>query len=249
MYTNLPISTLNPGLVVLLVDQSDSMRQAYGHSTKMAVAAEAVNRCISDIIIMCMSGVKIKDRCHIVVIGYGAATKILVAGRPGALSQSMKRRDTDPPVWVEAEADNGTPMNAAFDEAARVINAWTAQCPDNFPPIVINITDGVPNDVAATVTAAEGVLATGTSDGATLLLNAHISDAGAAEIKLPSDESTLSDSYARLLFGISSVLPPKIHEAAASAGFTPGPNARGFVMNAKVDTLVKLLVFGTSVAR
>ena len=46
------------------------------------------------------------------------------------------------PIWLQPEANNGTPMHEAFERAADIVQRWCNDKPDAFPPIVINITDG-----------------------------------------------------------------------------------------------------------
>ena len=56
-------------------------------------------------------------------------------------------------------------MEQGFRFAGDLIRAWIAENPDNFPPIVINITDGEPNNSAQAETAAQGLLDLTTTDG------------------------------------------------------------------------------------
>jgi uncharacterized protein YegL len=266
MYEKLPIGTHQPGLVLILIDQSQSMTNPYGRTSKKDFAALAVNRCIYEIMNACQAGEMVKDRCTIGVIGYGKVTEVLVGGKPSELEALVQRIqvlrkkvpdgagglteiDQKLPIWVEAQADNGTPMEEAFDLATQLIQAWISENPHNFPPIVINITDGEPNNRSQAETAARRLLSLATSDGNVLLLNAHIADAAAQEIKLPSNENGLPNDFARLLYQISSVLPQPLLREARNAGFEPDDNARGFVMNAGAETLTKLLVFGSAPAR
>ena len=157
--------------------------------------------------------------------------------------------DTELPIWVEPEADNGTPMDRAFDLCGELVKPWIKEHPNDFPPIVINITDGEPNNPEATESSAEGLRNLATKDGNVLLLNAHIADSTAQEIRLPADEVGLPNQYARLLYRMSSVLPKPMLDAAWNVGFAPDQYARGFVMNAGPETLTKLLIFGTDIAQ
>ena len=68
-------------------------------------------------------------------------------------------------------------------------------------------------------------------------------------IEFPEDEAGLPDDFARLLFRMSSVLPPKLVEAAKSDGFAVGPHSRGFVFNADLVAVIRFLDIGTRVAR
>jgi hypothetical protein len=198
------------------------------------------------------------------VIGYGKVTKPLLGGYPSKLhlqakgKQILKKKisdgagglieiDTELPIWITPEAENGTPMDKAFDLCSELVKPWIKQHPANFPPVLINITDGEPNDAGAAESSAEGLRSLATKDGNVLLLNAHIADSAAQEIKLPGDETTLPNQFARLLYRMSSILPRPMLAAAKNVGFAPDHEARGFVMNAGPETLTKLLVFGTDI--
>ena len=80
-YSNVPIGTSNPGYIVILVDQSWSMGEDYGNGTKAEVAALAVNHILEELVLVCLAGDKIRDRCHVSVIGYGEQVESVVDGR------------------------------------------------------------------------------------------------------------------------------------------------------------------------
>jgi hypothetical protein len=92
---------------------------------------------------------------------------------------------------------------------------------------------------------AEAVRTLGTVDGNVLLFNLHLSSHPGAPILYPENESSLPDQFARQLFQMSSLLPPHIREAARSAGYSVGPQARGFVFNADIVEVIKFLDLGT----
>jgi hypothetical protein len=140
-------------------------------------------------------------------------------------------------------------MGKAFEMAAELVEAWTRDNPDNFPPIVINITDGVPDDAEAAKQAAQRLAGFGTSDGKVLIYNCHIAESGGPEIKLPAGSASLTDPYAKLLFDMSSGIPQELFPLAQNAGLTPQDGSRAFVMNASPETFIKLLTFGSAKAR
>ena len=86
-------------------------------------------------------------------------------------------------------------------------------------------------------------------DGHVLLFNAHLSDKQNNPIEFPQDESGLPDDFARLLFRMSSELPPKLMEGAKGSGFAVGPKSRGFVFNADLVSIIRFLDIGTRVAQ
>ncbi len=258
-----------PGLILMLLDQSSSMAD----SKKADIAAAAVNDVIYEIMLASRSGDQIKDRCFIGVIGYGESIVPVVGGNISQIAANPIRTEvvdklipdgahghvsveTEIYVWVEPKAQNGTPMAEALEKAYSLTQTWIGDNPDSFPPMVINITDGEPSDfdkntgtAPKTTAAAARLMELETTDGKLLLFNAHISGTAAAEIQLPNSDAGIDNKYAMLLFGISSVLPSRLLEEAMKGGLSPELGARGFVFNAGAETLIKLLTFGSSVAR
>lgn len=137
-------------------------------------------------------------------------------------------------------------MAKAFEMAAELVQAWTRDNPDNFPPVVFNITDGVPDDAEAAKQAAQRLAGFGTSDGKVLIYNCHIGNETPKFI-LPASDASLTDPGAKLLFELSSILPQELFKLAQNADLNPQEGSRGFVMNASPETLIKLLTFGSVV--
>jgi len=260
-------SSSNPGLIVILVDQSYSMTESYIPNPKPMNKAEfasmAVNRVINEIIESNTNGELIKKRCFIAVIGYGNGVNMIAGEMLDNIANSPKRieklkkavpdgaggiieNDYNLPIWVEPVADNGTPMNTAFSEAGKIIKAWInerSKCP---APVVINISDGLPNDVEETRKEAQAVLNLASDDGNVLIFNAHISDVSLGKVILPNDKNVLKDENAKFLFDISSEIPESMFIAANNCGLNPIKGSKGMVFNADAEALVKLLNFGSS---
>lgn len=263
----------NPGYIVILMDQSGSMVDPFGGGSKAEECAKAVNRVLKELGMACTSGTEVKNRCEISILSYGKSGNTIVNGFSGNLASQavvtmpelvanclridkVKRRvpdgagglveiDYDFPVWVEPAAIGGTPMAEAFQEAYNLVSNWTQSHRSSFPPVVINITDGEPNDKSKAKTAALQLSQTGTDDGNTLILNAHISTKMGGKVELPSSENGLPDSNAKFLFNISSQLPQVMLDIARGVGFEPSNGARGFVYNADAEVMIKLLDIGT----
>ena len=151
------------------------------------------------------------------------------------------------PLWLEPRASGKTPMCAAFHAAYEVICGFVAQHPACFPPIVINITDGMATDGDAAhllqiATAFRGVAS---QDGNVLLFNTHVSARGERPVLFPTDESNLADDYARLLFHMSSPLPPAMLRQAQIQGESIPNGAVGFAFNADLASVIMFLDIGT----
>jgi serine/threonine protein kinase/uncharacterized protein YegL len=206
------------------------------NKTKAQGVADAINRLMETLITRCSKGDYIADRYLIGVIGYGGEVGLgfpidalaggvlqpvsLIDKNPLRVEERIRRRDDGTgrlleervmlPTWVEPKATGKTPMCAAFQAAYEVICGFVTQHPACFPPVVINITDGAATDgdaeqVLHWAMALRGVAS---QDGNVLLLNIHLSSRGERPILLPSNGLNLPDDQARLLFRMSSPLPP-----------------------------------------
>jgi len=243
--------------------------------TKAKECAMAVNRVLREIVLACTDGDEIKNSCDVSVLGYGEKENEAVNCFSGPLAQKpiasiqeltehclrverIKRKVSDGagglveiddqfPIWIEPVSVGATPMTEAFEKATELTSSWVEKHPDSFPPIVINITDGEANDPATAKAAAEALSQVQTNDGNVLLINAHISGGMESEIILPAslEDLPVKGSYVKFLFELSSQLPPLMLERASAAGWEPSPFARGFVFNAKLETLIQLLEIGT----
>lgn len=161
-------------------------------------------------------------------------------------------------IWVYPHSEWNTPMVAAFGMAHRLLKEWCGKYKGQpcYPPTVIHITDGEATDgnAAELTRAADKLKALGTIDGNVLLLNVHIGGAGAQPVLFPARADELpQDRYARLLFEISSPMPPLYREEIA---LTTGrnlreeslPPVRGMAFNANMTDLVRMMNIGTATA-
>ncbi len=140
---------------------------------------------------------------------------------------------TEQNIWIPEKAAGVTPMYGALGKALSLVEWWCRQKRgrESYPPTVINITDGEASDCTGddVRTIAAQIRATGTSDGATILMNIHLARAGegAMPVLFPSSLQELPEiRYARLLWDISSEMPvccndmiEGMHKGAASPPF------------------------------
>jgi hypothetical protein len=270
------ISRTNPTALVFLLDQSSSMLEPFGSQPEKRKAdgvADALNRLLQNIVLKSAKADGVRDFFYIAMIRYGGRvesafegplagsalvpisrlannplrlevrTRKLDDGAGGVLEQSFKF-----PVWFEARPTGRTPMCAALRQAREYLRVFLGAHPNCYPPIVINITDGQPTDGDPREETKE-LCSLASSDGNVLLFNAHLSDKQDRPIEFPADEAGLPDQFARLLFQMSSPLPPKLLEAARADGFPTGPRSRGFVFNADLVAVIRFLDIGTRVAQ
>ncbi|HTU90482.1 MAG TPA: vWA domain-containing protein [Gemmataceae bacterium] len=270
------INRTNPTCFVFLVDQSNSMLKPFGSQPdkqKAEGVADAINRLLQNLILKCAKSDGIRDYFYVGVIGYGSkvvsalggglAGQTLVpissiANNPLRVEQRIRKVDDGAggileqrfkfPLWVEAKAAGRTPMCEAFKLAKQYLEVFLGRFAGCYPPLVINITDGMATDGDPRQDA-QALQKLASSDGDVLLFNAHVSTAQTLAIEFPSAEAALPDNFAKLLFRMSSKLPARLFDAARADKFPIQPEARGFVFNADLVSVVRFLDIGTRVAQ
>ena len=245
---------------------------------KMDGAADAVNRILDAISQRCSQGMDVRDYFDIGLITYttdAVGQTNLGSPLPGTTPEQpflpvsevvdaaeveerqVRESDGDGgitevtkklPVWLRPTAGYATPMCDALSAALNALSAWTAQYPDSYPPMVINVTDGAASDGNPESLARE-IMALRTNDGNVLMYNAHLSEVSAMPVQYPSEESEVPpDAYAAQMFRMSSVFPDPVVEVAAGMSLPVTQGSRGYVYNADMVTLVQFLDIGTRAA-
>ncbi|NBB84676.1 MAG: VWA domain-containing protein [Bacteroidetes bacterium] len=241
--------------------------------SKARVLADTVNKLLQNLILRCAKEDGVRDYFHVGVIGYGqrvqpvvrpapdqGATDVLIpishlAEQPLRMEQRTKevpdgsggvtKRRVQTPIWFDPQAKNGTPMCQALDLAAQTMRDWIDLHPHNYPPIVLNVTDGEATD-GDPLQYAQQVRSFATDDGDVLLFNIHLSESEAPAVELPDAMGELpDDEYARQLYQMSSTLPFSMRAAAEQEGYRVTLDTRGFVFNADPVALVRFLEIGT----
>lgn len=266
------INRRRPACLLLLIDQSYSMSEQWGQNgpSKADALAMSVNRLLGNAVIQCSKGDnRILDYFEVGVIGYGADVRFALHGASGErpllpISEvgnnpqrvdEVMRKEPDgaggiiqvamaTPIWVDPITNGATPMVEALGVAEELLTAWAAEHPASFPPIVINLTDGMSTDGDPQPVASR-IRSVKTNDGPALMFNVHLSSASMAEVLLPSSQDTLPDDFAARLFAMSSELPVQMAEAASTLGYRLQPGARGFLYNAQATSVIEFLDIGT----
>jgi len=198
------ISRTDPGCIVFLLDRSDSMKQQWGSSQETLAegAARALNEILLEVCFRSQGEPgKARHYFDIGIFGYGmrpvaggegveSAFGGALAGRPmvglpelrdkpiavrEVPSSDLGAPPSRVPVWVEPVYGFRTPMCQAMAVAGGHIYDWVTAHPASFPPIIINITDGMvtdsPNSGATLEEWARRLTSLQTSDGPALLFN------------------------------------------------------------------------------
>ena len=241
-------------------------------------AADALNRILDAVSQRCSQGMEVRDYFDAGIITYttdDAGEPDLGSAFPGtapdqpflkiseiadvARVEDRAVRESDGaggivevnrkfPVWLDPTALFGTPMCAALEAASTALEAWIADHPNSYPPMVINISDGAAGDGDPEPIASR-IMDMQTSDGNVLLYNAHLSGMSATPVQFPAAESELPpDEYAKSMFRMSSQFPEPVWQLAESMGLPAREGSRGYVFNADMVSLVQFLDIGTRAA-
>ena len=269
------ISRQNPGLLVFLIDQSQSMRRPWGSDFSRSLSqgtADAINHLLSDFIIKSTKAEGVRHYFDIAVLGYRGdkiesaiskksldelpipITEIADIARVEERSQEVEDgtggltiRSVKIKTWVDPIAEDNTPMCAALDKCYDMVSQWVTSHQSSFPPIVINITDGEATD-ADPEQSAERIKNLGTADGNVLLFNIHVSPSSPRILTYPVDDGSLPDDFAKRLFRMSSELPEVYVNMMNKDGYSAEKSSRGFVFNADLVALINAIDIGTRVA-
>ena len=269
-------SSKDPGLLAFLVDQSHSMSEYYPeYGNKASFTAYAINQCIFNVINANKNGLKVYDRAHIIIIGYGGkggdSVELI---RKGMLSdyannptrlEKVKQKisdgdrrsvetELDMPVYLEPVARGCTALGGALAMTLDEIIQFYAQHPNSPDAMIIDVTDGSPwtyerehkeADYASEM--AKCIMDYNTPNGHPLLLHAHIGT-GFPKYTYPGPDTVVRGRQANFLSKNSSVLPECYIPIASKFGISLVKGSRGFISNADPLALTNLISFGSSAA-
>ncbi len=265
------ISRMNPTAFLFLVDQSGSMNETMASErSKAQFVSDALNRTLTTLITRCTRADGTRDYFDIGVIGYGdnsvyngfqnelegaILNKIsAIEASPLRVEDRKKKIDDGAggiveetikfPVWFEPRASGGTPMCQAIIKAAEELVNWCDSHPESYPPTVLHITDGESTDGDPEMLALK-LHDIQTNDGSVVVFNCHVSSSGSTPIRFPSSENGLPDTYAKLLFRMSSLLPDHLIQYSQEKGFIVNFESKGFMFNADVPEIVDFFDIGT----
>jgi len=265
----------------------DLFFSADGEDYSVAHAAKHItDKCLFEIMRTCVSGNEIRPYVDLAIIGYStsirsATPKIPMEQLPFSVTELqnsyIKKNEIDDSnigdfskpryEWVEEISNGTTSMLAALQKAREIAEKWITNHRNSFPPMILNITDGVVTDdlefldrfqrgslgdlsTLPIVAAAKDIQKLATTDGNALLCNAHVStvDDEKSQITYPTNTQNIADSTAELMFEMSSVIPNTLLEAGKEMKLPIQSGSRLFLYNAEAHSLLNFLRFGTSAA-
>jgi len=275
--------------MIILIDQSSSMSELFfsadGEDYSVAHTAKHItDKCLFEIMRTCVSGNEIRPYVDLAIIGYGtsirsATPKIPMDQLPFSVTELQnsyiaKNEIDDSNVgdfskpryeWVEEMSSGTTSMLAALQKAKEITEKWIANHRNSFPPMILNITDGMATDdlvlldrfqhgtlgdmsTLDLVTTVKEIQKLATTDGNVLLCNAHVSPDEMSQITYPTNTQNIENPLAELMFEMSSVIPSTLLETGKEMGLPIQSGSRLFLYNAEVTSLLNFLRFGTSAA-
>ena len=225
-----------PGCVIILVDQSagavGDRDGGESRSTAEEIADEA-NRVICELGRMCRKGDRIVPRVHLSVLGYadGRVAQALpvtlarkdivpineVFENPLRIRIDREERydpdsgevvefDKRVPLWIEPAADGGRTTCAAFRLAAGLCATWISHHAQSYPPLVLNMTTGDPDD-GDLQQEADALRRLATDDG-NVLIGHWLFTVDHNETLFPSSLNDIeSEHRSNVLFNTASTLP------------------------------------------
>lgn len=229
--------------LVIAIDQSSSMAQEITMNSARVSKAQfvsiVVGELIDELLLRSRYDDIYRDYYDIAILGYSSnSVRSLLSDEVGfvtisELSQRLVERDfihfhstlldgtvaVVPhgfPKWVEPIANGSTPMCKMLECVTELLSEWCAQPQHrhSFPPIFVNISDGMSSDGKEhqLLEAAERIKQTSTADGNTIFVNIHISsDPQSPSLLFPSVSDIDADNrYAMLLAKMSSVIPQEM---------------------------------------
>jgi uncharacterized protein YegL len=275
--------------MIILIDQSSSMSEIFfrseGKDYSIAHTAKHItDRCLYEIMSTCISGNEIRPYVDLAIIGYGtsirsATPKIPMDQLPFSVTELqtsfVKKNEIDDsnvgshaPLryeWIEEISNGATSMLAALEKAKDITEKWITNHRDSFPPMILNITDGMATDdpiliervqygslgdlsTLPLVTIVKEIQKLATTDGNVLVCNAHVSPDEMSQITYPTNTQNIENPLAELIFEMSSVIPDTLVNAGVEMGLPVKTGSRLFLYNAEVTSLLNFLRFGTSAA-
>ena len=267
------MSTKEPGLLLVLADFSESMREPFAGNRDVAKAdalADVVNGVLSDFIDRNNVGGVIRERLDVAVHGYGmrggadgwsgtgpALEGILdrvpivsisdLADNPAEEIEVEDEEGFPVPraVWVTPQAYGTTPMRAGFKSARQTIAAWQRRPEARHLVLAVHVTDGISTDGDPSDQVEKLAAEVRGNGGELLMTNIHLSSDHRGKGVVFPDEADAAklDEHGQMLFRMSSPVPPIL---AHQLGTKPG--ARMMAYNATVEQFARVFEAGSSVA-
>jgi hypothetical protein len=268
------INRANPTAFLFLIDQSRSMNEKMdAGESKAKFVGDVFNKTLFQLISRCTATDGIRNYFDVGVLAYngdgvhcGFAGALdanslqpisSLAAHPLRIEQRKKRvpdgagglvdQSVKLPVWFESVSDGDTPMSEGFRKAAEWLVGWCNSHVNSYPPTMIHVaggpsTDGDPQQLA------EAIRHISTNHGQCLLFNLHVGTSGSASVIFPASETNLPDTYSKVLFRMSSLIPTHLLRPAQEKGYSASSESRFFGYRSGYEGLVNFFDIATRVS-
>ena len=160
-------------------------------------------------------------------------------------------------IWIKPKANGkNTPMISALKLCKEKLEEFIESRSDNLPPIVFNITDGLPTDLIEMnelIEVCSQIKKIDTSFGNTILFNCLLSNLSESRIRMPALnelEKINSNKYHETLFEASSILPDYILKEAyimfKEEKFNKNIPIKALTINTSPSGLLPIFKIGTN---
>ncbi|HEY4389396.1 MAG TPA: vWA domain-containing protein [Ktedonobacteraceae bacterium] len=223
LYTQ-PATSLNPGLIIYLIDASHSMNDLYNGTTKMDIINNALRNVIRDMVRRSMRDGIVQRRYKIAIIAYSTVAIDVLNGirdLPDVVKGGL------PMISAGGETDT----SAGFLVVEKLLQAHIEEFKSCPAPLVCHLTDALitADDPSSIV---KRIQAMTVRDGPVLVENVYVAD---NMLRTPVQDwhqwggvvrlHQLTNNYARLLFRLSSPIPEHYRQNINNYGYNLQPEA------------------------
>ncbi len=225
-----------PALLVYLLDCSSSMGDPFDGARRIDHVNEAIEKVLIRMVQRSTKGEIISPRYRLAMIAYSDRPQDILGGIETITNVAQRGKPRLSPMAL-------TDTASAFLYARDLLRQELPKL-DGYPaPMVIHLTDGQFNGADPEPIAKE-IMQMSNSDGNVLIENVFIgpdlthSPITKAETWVGiSSVDELKDSYAKMLFNMSSPLPPTYSEVIQEEGYALKPGARMLIPGANKDLI------------
>ncbi len=219
MFYTQPTTSLQPALVIYLIDASYSMNDECGTTTKIAMVNKALREAIKDMVSRSMRDGIVQQRYKVAIFAY--STKVLDI-LDGICDLSELVQHGVPVISADGETDTAT----GFSAVETLLKTHLPKFQANPAPLVCHLTDALitTNDPTPIV---RRIQTMAVNDGPVLVENVYVAE---NMLRSPVQDwsqwsgvvkpGQLSNDYARFLFQLSSPLPETYRQNINNAGYT-----------------------------
>ncbi|MCP5463386.1 MAG: VWA domain-containing protein, partial [bacterium] len=219
-------TTATPGLIIYVIDVSQSMSSLIGENTRINVVEKSLEAVITDLVFRSTKGRTISPRYKLAMLAYSNEVYDVLNG----VKTVEEVAKAGLPVFTNAQG--ATETAKAFNKVASLLRQEIPKMHNAPAPIVCHITDGIYSGEDP-LPIVKKIMDMSVNDGNVLVENIFISDVAlrnpiASITQWPgiTSKADLTDMYAKKLFDMSSTIPETYRENMRDRGLFLAQNAK-----------------------